>query len=309
MMRKRIGDNLMSLVGKTPLIFLNEMAKGHPGRVAAKMECFNPTGSVKDRIVLGMIRDAEKRGYLEAGSIIIEPTSGNTGIGLACFCAIKGYKLILTMPETMSLERRKILTAYGAELIITPGDRGMRGAIEKAEELMEETDGAFMLQQFNNTSNPEAHEKTTGVEIWDDTGGEVDIFVAGVGTGGTLTGVARCLKKKKEAVRIVAVEPEKSAILSGGKPGVHRIQGIGAGFIPRIMDVACIDEIIGVSDEAAIETCRRLAAEEGILAGVSSGAAAWAALQLSQKKENEGKLIVVILPDSGEKYLSAGLFE
>ncbi len=182
MMRKRIGDNLMSLVGKTPLIFLNEMAKGHPGRVAAKMECFNPTGSVKDRIVLGMIRDAEKRGYLEAGSIIIEPTSGNTGIGLACFCAIKGYKLILTMPETMSLERRKILTAYGAELIITPGDRGMRGAIEKAEELMEETDGAFMLQQFNNTSNPEAHEKTTGVEIWDDTGGEVDIFVAGVGT-------------------------------------------------------------------------------------------------------------------------------
>ena len=308
-MRKRIGDNLMSLVGKTPLIYLNVLAQGHPGLIAAKMECFNPTGSVKDRIVLGMLKDAEKRGYLEPGSTVVEPTSGNTGIGLACFCAIKGYKLILTMPDTMSLERRKLLKAYGAELIITPGERGMRGAIEKAEDLMEETANAFMLQQFNNPANPEAHEKTTGVEIWDDTAGDVDIFVAGVGTGGTITGVARCLKKKKESVRIVAVEPKLSAVLSGGEPGAHRIQGIGAGFVPRIMDVSCIDEVIGVSDEDAIETCRRLATEEGILAGVSSGAAAWAALQLSQKKENEGKLIVVLFPDNGEKYLSMNLFK
>ena len=308
-MKSKIGNNLMTLVGKTPLVYLDKIANGNPARVAAKLEYYNPTGSVKDRIVLSMIVDAEKRGHLKSGSTIIEPTSGNTGIGLACFCAIKGYGLKPTMPDTMSLERRKLLKAYGANLVITPGERGMRGAIEKAEELLEESSNAFMLQQFNNTSNPEAHEKTTAVEIWEDTANEIDIFVAGVGTGGTITGVARFFKKKKVDVKIIAVEPENSAVLSGRGPGKHGIQGIGAGFIPRVMDKSCIDEIICVTDEAAIETCRRLAVEEGILAGISAGAAAWAALKMSEKTENEGKLIVVIFPDSGEKYLSMGIFE
>ena len=308
-MRKKIADNLMSLVGKTPMVYLDKLTGGSQARIAAKLENFNPTGSVKDRIVLNMLNDAERRGYLRPDSIIIEPTSGNTGIGLACFCAIKGYRLILVMPDTMSYERRKLLSAYGAELIITPGESGMRGAIEKAEEFMEKHSTSFMLQQFNNTSNPEAHERTTAAEIWDDTAGELDICVACVGTGGTLCGVARFLKKKNESIRIVAVEPEASPVLSGGSPGKHRIQGIGAGFVPRNYDASVIDRVMTVSDEEAIQTCRRLAREEGILAGISSGAAALTALKLAEQTENKGKLIVVVFPDGGEKYLSTGLFE
>jgi cysteine synthase A len=307
--RKKIVPDLMSLVGKTPLVYLDKIAAGSPGRLAAKLECFNPTGSVKDRIVLNMLNDAEKRGYLQPDSVIVEPTSGNTGIGLACFCAIKGYRLVLTMPDTMSHERRKLLSAYGAELVITPGERGMRGAIEKAEELMEEYKNTFMLQQFNNTSNPEAHERTTAVEIWDDSASEVDCVVAGIGTGGTMTGIAKFLKKKKKSITFVAVEPKGSPVLSGGKPGQHAIQGIGPGFIPRVFDTSCVDEVIAVSDEDAVKTCRLLSRKEGILAGISSGAAAWAALKLAKREENGGKLIVVIFPDGGGKYLSMGLYE
>jgi cysteine synthase A len=299
----------MSLVGKTPLVYLDRIAGGHPARLAAKLEGFNPTGSVKDRIVLNMLDDAEKRGYLKPDSVIIEPTSGNTGIGLACICAIKGYRLILTMPDTMSHERRKLLSAYGAELVITPGETGMRGAIEKAEELMEQYESTFMLQQFNNTSNPEAHERSTGVEIWEDTAGEVSCVVAGIGTGGTITGVAKYLKKKKKNVKFIAVEPKASPVISGGKAGAHSIQGIGPGFIPRVLDTSVIDETITVSDSDAVKTCRLLSKKEGILAGISSGAAAWAALKVSKREEYSGKLIVVIFPDGGEKYLSMGLFE
>ena len=308
-MRKKIVPDLMGLVGKTPLVYLDRIANGHPGRIAAKMECFNPTGSLKDRIVLNMLNDAEKRDYLKPESVIIEPTSGNTGIGLACICAIKGYRLILAMPDTMSHERRKLLSAYGAELVITPGERGMRGAIEKAEELMEEYDNTFMLQQFNNTSNPEAHERTTAVEIWEDSAAEVDCVVVGVGTGGTLTGVARFLKKKKKSIRFIAVEPKASPVISGGEAGPHSIQGIGPGFVPRVLDMSCIDETITVSDSDAMKTCRLLAKKEGILAGISSGAAAWAAIRVSKREEYTGKLIVVIFPDGGGKYLSMGLFE
>ncbi len=308
-MRKKIVPDLMSLVGKTPLVYLDRITNGNPGRLAAKLECYNPTGSVKDRIVLNMLNDAEKRGYLKPDSVIIEPTSGNTGIGLACICAIKGYHLILTMPDTMSHERRKLLSAYGAELVITPGETGMRGAIEKAEELMDKYESTFMLQQFNNSSNPEAHERTTAVEIWEDSAGEVSCVVAGIGTGGTLTGVARYLKKKKKSIKFIAVEPKASAVISGGKAGVHSIQGIGPGFIPRVLDTSVIDETITVSDSDAVKTCRLLSKKEGILAGISSGAAAWAAINLSKREEYSGKLIVVIFPDGGEKYLSMGLFE
>lgn len=308
-MRKKIAPDLMSLVGKTPLVYLDRIANGHPARIAAKLECFNPTGSLKDRIVLNMLNDAERRQYLKADSVIIEATSGNTGIGLACICAIKGYRLILTMPDTMSHERRKLLSAYGAELVITPGERGMRGAIEKAEELMDVNDNAFMLQQFNNTSNPEAHERTTAVEIWEDSSAEVDCVIAGVGTGGTVTGVARFLKKKKKSIQFIAVEPKGSPVLSGGEAGPHSIQGIGPGFIPRVLDMSFIDETITVSDSDAAKTCRLLSKKEGILAGISSGAAAWAAIKVSKREEYKGKLIVVIFPDGGEKYLSMGLFE
>ncbi len=308
-MRSRILQNLMSLVGKTPMVYLDKLAENSNARIAAKLEFFNPTGSVKDRIVLNMLNDAEKRGLLKPGSVIIESTSGNTGIGLASFCVIKGYRLILTMPDTMSHERRQLLSAYGAELIITPGERGMRGSIEKAEELMETFPHTFMLQQFNNPSNPEAHERTTAVEIWDDTDNAVDVVVAGVGTGGTITGVGRSLKKKKKDVKIVAVEPAVSPVLSGGKPGKHGMQGIGAGFIPRTYDSSVVDEVIRVKDDEAVRICRKLAREEGILAGISSGAAACAALKLSEREESKGKLIVVIFPDGGEKYLSMGLYE
>jgi cysteine synthase A len=285
------------------------LAGSRNARIVAKLEQYNPTGSVKDRIVLNMLEDAEKRGYLKPGSIIIEPTSGNTGIGLASFCALKGYRLILTMPNTMSHERRRLLAAYGAEIIITPGERGMRGAIENAEKLMESYPNTFMLQQFNNTANPEAHERFTGPEIWEDTAHELDIFVAGVGTGGTVVGVGRFLKKRKKNVKIVAVEPAASPVLSGGEAGNHGLQGIGAGFIPRIYDPSVVDEIIKVKDESAVSTCRSLAREEGLLVGPSSGAAMWATLQLAKRSENKEKLMVVLFPDSGEKYLSTGLYE
>ena len=297
-MRKRIARDSTELVGKTPLVYLDRFADNTYGRIAAKIEYFNPGGSLKDRIALNMIRDAEKRGFLKEGATIIEPTSGNTGIGLAFICAVRGYRLILTMPDTMSHERRKILKAYGAELVITPGEGGMKASIEKAEELIEEYPDAFMPQQFNNPSNPEAHEKTTGVEIWEDSAGDVDIFIAGVGTGGTITGVSKFLKKKKDSIKFIAVEPSNSPVLSGGKAGKHSIQGIGAGFISSILNMNCIDEIITVSDKDAFETSKQLARREGIFAGVSSGAAAWAALQVAGRKENEGKLIVVVFPDN-----------
>ena len=308
-MRKRIARDSTELVGKTPLVYLDRFADSSYGRIAAKIEYFNPGGSLKDRIALNMILDAEKRGFLKEGATIIEPTSGNTGIGLAFICAIRGYRLILTMPDTMSHERRKILKAYGAELVVTPGESGMKASIEKAEELIEEYPDAFMPQQFNNPSNPEAHEKTTGVEIWEDSAGDVDIFIAGVGTGGTITGVSKFLKKKKDSIKFIAVEPSNSPVLSGGKAGKHSIQGIGAGFIPSILNMNCIDEIITVNDKDAFETSKQLARREGIFAGVSSGAAAWAALQVAGRKENEGKLIVVVFPDNAEKYLSMGLLE
>ncbi len=308
-MRKRIARDSTELVGKTPLVYLDRFADSSYGRIAAKIEYFNPGGSLKDRIALNMILDAEKRGFLKEGATIIEPTSGNTGIGLAFICAIRGYRLILTMPDTMSYERRKILKAYGAELVVTPGESGMKASIEKAEELIEEYPDAFMPQQFNNPSNPEAHEKTTGVEIWEDSAGDVDIFIAGVGTGGTITGVSKFLKKKKDSIKFIAVEPSNSPVLSGGKAGKHSIQGIGAGFIPSILNMNCIDEIITVNDKDAFETSKQLARREGIFAGVSSGAAAWAALQVAGRKENEGKLIVVVFPDNAEKYLSMGLLE
>lgn len=298
----------MDLVGRTPLVYLDKFAESCPGRIAAKLEYFNPTGSVKVRIVLNMIRDAEKRGFLRRGSTIVEPTSGNTGIGLACFCAICGYKLVLTMPDALSPERFEELTAFGAELVFTPKEKGMRGAIERAEKLMTERENGFMLQQFNNTANPEAHERATGVEIWGDSGREVDFFVAGVGTGGTITGVGRYLKKRKPELRLVAVEPSTCSVLQGGKPGKHGISGIGAGFVSRVMDESIVDEIVAVNDEEARATCRYLASEEGLLVGPSSGAAAAAAKRIAKKTTSEGKLIVVLFPDGGEKYLGMGLF-
>ena len=303
-----IFGNIIEAIGYTPLVKINKLGRGNAD-IVVKLESFNPGGSVNDRIALSMIEAAEEKVLIKEGAVIIEPTSGNTGIGLACICAIKGYRLILTMPDTMSHERRKLLSAYGAELVITPGERGMRGAIEKAEELMDEHNNTFMLQQFNNTSNPEAHERTTAVEIWEDSSAEVDCVIAGVGTGGTITGVARFLKKKKKSIQFIAVEPKASPVLSGGEAGPHSIQGIGPGFIPRVLDMSCIDETITVSDSDAAKTCRLLSRKEGILAGISSGAAAWAAIKVSKREEYKGKLIVVIFPDGGEKYLSMGLFE
>jgi len=303
-----IADDITKLVGNTPMVRLNNISRGLGARVVAKLEFFNPLSSVKDRIGVAMIEAAEREGKIKTGAVIIEPTSGNTGIALAFVCAARGYRLILTMPETMSLERRRLLEALGAELVLTPGSRGMRGAIDEAERLLESTPGAFMPQQFKNPANPQIHRQTTAEEIWRDTSGEVDCVVAGVGTGGTITGVAEVIKGRKSEFKAVAVQPAGSPVLSGGQAGPHRIQGIGAGFIPDVLKLELIDEIISVADEDAFAAARRLAKEEGILAGISSGAATWAALEVARRKENKGKLIVVILPDSGERYLSTGLY-
>jgi len=304
-----IAKNMTELIGNTPLVRLNRITRGAKAEVVAKLESFNPAGSVKDRIGVSMIVDAEERGLIHKGTVIVEPTSGNTGIALAAVCAARGYKLILTMPETMSLERRQLLTIFGAELVLTPGAEGMTGAVKRAEHLVAENPTYFMPQQFKNQANPEIHRLTTAEEIWRDTEGRVDILVAGVGTGGTITGVAEVIKARKPGFKAVAVEPADSPVISGGKPGPHKIQGIGAGFIPDILRTDLIDEIIKVTHEDAGATSRRLAKEEGILAGISSGAAAWAAIEVAKRPENEGKLVVVILPDTGERYLSTWLFK
>ena len=306
-----IKNSLTELIGHTPLLALHRWAKQQQlaAEIVAKVEYFNPGGSVKDRVALSMITDAEEKGLLKPGALIIEPTSGNTGVGLAWVASVKGYRLILTMPETMSLERRNLLKALGAELVLTPGSEGMGGAIRKAQEIQAATPGSLILQQFENPANPLAHERTTAEEIWQDTDGKIDIFVASVGTGGTLTGTARGLKKKNPNVRIVAVEPAGSPVLSGGKAGPHKIQGIGAGFIPKILDTSLIDQIIPVTDEDAMRTSRELSATEGLLVGISSGAAAFAAREIAKDEANQGKRIVVLLPDTGERYLSTELFQ
>ncbi len=304
-----IARDSTELIGNTPLVRLNRVTLGAGAEVVAKLESFNPLGSVKDRIGVSMLLTAEEMGLIKKDTLIIEPTSGNTGIALAFVCAARGYKLILTMPETMSMERRQLLSVLGAKLVLTPGAEGMPGAVRKAEQLVKENPGAFMPQQFKNLANPEIHELTTAEEVWRDTGGKVDILVAGVGTGGTITGVASVIKKRNPAFRAIAVEPANSPVLSGGKPGPHKIQGIGAGFVPDILRRELIDEIIPVTNEDAGAMARRLAREEGILAGISSGAAAWAAVQIARREQSRGKLIVVVLPDTGERYLSTWLFQ
>jgi len=304
----KIADDITKLVGNTPLVRLNRIASGLGATVAVKLESFNPASSVKDRIGVAMIDAAEKAGLVKPGTVVIEPTSGNTGVALAFVCASRGYRLILTMPDTMSLERRSLLAALGAELVLTPGAEGMNGAIGKAEQLVKSTPNAFMPQQFKNPANPEAHRKTTAEEIWADTDGKVDAVVAGVGTGGTITGIAEALKPRRPGLRIVAVEPAESPVLSGGKPGPHKIQGIGAGFVPEVFRRDLVDEIVRVSSADAFATAKRLAREEGILGGISSGAAAWAALREAGKPGMEGRLVVAILPDTGERYLTTGLF-
>lgn len=304
----KIAQDITKLIGNTPLVRLNKITDGCVATVVAKLEFYNPCASVKDRIGLSMIEEAEKDGRIKEDTIILEPTSGNTGIALAFVCAVKGYKLALTMPETMSIERRQLLAAFGAEIVLTPGAEGMSGAVKKAEELARSNKRYFMPQQFKNPANPEAHRRTTAKEIWDDTDGKVDILVAGVGTGGTITGVAEVIKKKKSTFRAIAVEPSDSPVLSGGKAGPHKIQGIGAGFVPEVLNSKIIDEVIQVSNEDAIQTAKRLAREEGILAGISSGAAVFVAISVAKRQENKDKLIVVILPDTGERYLTTELF-
>jgi cysteine synthase A len=305
----KIFNDITQTIGNTPLVRLNKITKGLNATVLVKLESANPLASVKDRIGVAMIDAAEKSGKLKPGGVIVEPTSGNTGIALAFVAAARGYKLILTMPETMSIERRQLLKILGAELVLTEGAKGMRGAVEKAEEITKTTPGAYMPQQFNNPANPEIHRKTTAEEIWKDTDGDVDIFVAGVGTGGTLTGVGEVLKARKPSVRIVAVEPKDSPVLSGGKPGLHKIQGIGAGFVPGVLNTKIYDEIIQVRHEDAGEISRQLARQEGILAGISAGANVWAALEIAGRKESKGKTIVTVICDTGERYLSTWLFQ
>jgi len=303
-----IFKDITATVGYTPLVQINKLGSGK-ATILAKLESFNPCGSVKDRIALSMIEAAEKKGLIKADTVIIEPTSGNTGIGLACICAAKGYQLILTMPESMSVERRKLLRLFDAKIVLTPAEQGMAGAVEKAEQLVADNPNAFMPQQFNNPANPQIHRETTAKEIWVDCGGEIDIFVAGVGTGGTLTGCGEVLRKHNKNLKVIAVEPKDSPVLSGGRPGPHKIQGIGAGFVPDVLNVDIIDEIIQVANDDAIETARLLACKEGILSGISGGANVWAAIQVSHRPENEGKVIVTFICDTGERYISTEMFE
>ncbi|MFA6200522.1 MAG: cysteine synthase A [Bacteroidales bacterium] len=305
----KIANDISELIGNTPLVRLNRITEGSYADVVAKLEFFNPASSIKDRVGWAMIDDAEKSGLINKQSVIIEPTSGNTGIALAFTCAVKGYRLILTMPESMSIERRKILKGFGAELVLTPANLGMKGAIEKAEELAESMANVFIPQQFKNPSNSQIHRKTTAEEIWNDTEGKIDILVSGVGTGGTITGISEVIKMRKPEFISIAVEPESSPVLSGGSASAHKIQGIGAGFIPDVFNKSIVDDIIRVSNDDAIDTARRLIREEGIMCGISSGAAVWAAIQIAKKKENKGKLIVVILPDTAERYLSTDLYD
>ena len=305
----KIYEDITKTIGRTPLVRINRLSAGLKATILAKLESFNPLSNVKDRIGVAMIEAAEKSGLLKKDTVIIEPTSGNTGIALAFVCAAKGYRLILTMPDTMSIERRQMLKIFGAELVLTDGTKGMKGAVERAEELVKELENSFMPQQFNNPANPEIHRKTTAEEIWNDTDGKLDIFISGIGTGGTITGVGEVIKKRKPSVKFIGLEPKDSPVLSGGKPGAHKIQGIGAGFVPEVLDRDIVDEIMVVSNEDAGRITRRLAKEEGIFAGISSGAAMWAALEVAKRKESEGKMIIVVLPDTGERYLSTWVFQ
>ena len=304
----KIANFISELIGHTPLLRLNRITEGCRGEVVAKLESFNPCGSIKDRIGYSMIEAAEKAKRIQKNTIILEPTSGNTGIALAFICAAKGYPLVLTMPDTMSAERIHLLRIFGAEVILTPGNEGMTGAVKVAEEMVSKDSRYFIPQQFKNPSNPEIHRKTTALEIWEDTDGQVDVLVAGVGTGGTITGISEVLKKRKPEFKAIAVEPENSPVLSGGRPGPHKIQGIGAGFIPEVLRMDLVDEVVEVSNEDAVLLARRLAKEEGVLAGISSGAAVWAAIEVAKRQESEGKMIIVILPDTGERYISTWLF-